>query len=178
MEMPVLHEFSRCFSIADLNLDEAVLEIAADAEERAALARRFGLVALDALAATVRLKRVVGGAVRLCGRFTAEVVQDCVVTLEPVAGALDESIEVLFAPAGVESAEVDVVAEGEDMPEPLSGDAIDVGEVIAEHLGLALDPYPRRPGVVFEGVGAEARASAADPADSPFAALQNLKREV
>ncbi len=177
METHVLHEFPHPFSLADLDADEEVVEIAASAGERAALARRFGLVTLDELVATVRLKRIAGGAVRLCAHFTARVVQTCVVTLEPVRGALDETIKVLFAPAEAEPAEVEVVVEGEDSPEPLSGDMIDIGEVIAEHLGLALDPYPRRPGVVFGGVGVGSGASTADAADSPFAVLGSRKHE-
>ncbi len=177
MQTQLSREFSRCCSLADLGVDERTVEIAASAAERAALASRFGLVALDALAARLRLKRLAGGAVRLDARFTARVVQSCVVTLEPVGGALDECFEVLFVAAGAEAAEVDVAAEGEAAPEPLSGDSIDLGEVVAEHLGLALDPYPRRPGVVFEGLDAGCRGATAGPTDSPFAALQSLKGE-
>jgi hypothetical protein len=39
-------------------------------------------------------------------------------------------------------------------------------------LYLAVDPYPRKPGAVFETV-----VEAADPEDHPFAALKALKAE-
>lgn len=170
-------EFSCEFSLADLD-DEAVFEVIAGADELAALARRFDLVALESLAATVTLKRLRDGAVRLRARLAAEVVQSCVVTLEPVAGRIDESIEVLFAPPGAELAqgpEVVIATAGENWPEPLIGDSIDVGEVLAEHFGLALDPYPRLPGSVFQAPEALAEQITAEAANSPFAALRDRK---
>ncbi len=166
-------EFSRRFALADLGDEEATLEIAADAGERAALARRFGLVALDTLAATVRLQRVGGGLVRVRASCFADVVQTCVVTLKRVAGRIEDSVEVVFAPPGSAAhGEVTVAPVGDDDPEPLTEDAIDVGEVVAVHLGLALDPYPRRAGAVFSGAHSEAADE--DSESSPFAGLRNL----
>ena len=72
-------EFSHPVPVDELGEGEMVIEIAADAEERAALAQRFGLLALDRLAATVRLKRVDRESVRFVADFAAEVVQACVV---------------------------------------------------------------------------------------------------
>ncbi len=37
-----------------------------------------------------------------------------------------------------------------DAAEPFDGDAIDIGEAVAQQLALALDPYPRAPGVSLE----------------------------
>ena len=168
-------EFSRPFALADVGEREAVIEIAAEAHERAALARRFGLLALDALAATVRLRRVGGGAVSVDARCVAEVVQACIVTLEPVASRIEDSWEVTFAPPGT-AARADVtVGWDDDEPEPLTGDAIDVGEVVAAHLGIALNPYPRRPGAVFSAPPAE---GGEDPsAASAFGVLGGLVRK-
>lgn len=163
-------EFSRRFALADLGDEGAVLEVAAEADERAALARRFGLLALDSLAATVR----VGGAmVRVRASYVADAVQSCIVTLEPVAARIEDSVEVLFAPPRpTAEGEVTVDALDDDNADPLTGDTIDVGEVVAAHLGLALDPYPRRPGVVFGGVQSEPEDEGSGA--SPFAALQDL----
>ncbi len=168
-------EFSRPFALADVGDGEAVIEIAAEAHERTALARRFGLLALDALVATVRLKRVGGGAVSVDARCVAEVVQACVVTLEPIASRIEDSCQVLFAPLGT-AAHADVtVSWDEDGPEPLTGDTIDVGEVVAAHLGVALDPYPRRPDAVFSAARTE---GGEDPSGaSPFGVLRGLVRK-
>ncbi len=167
-------EFPRPVAIADLGDEDVVMEISATPGERAALSRRFDLLALDSLTATVRVGRAGGGSVRVHARFAADVVQACVVTLDPVAGRIEDSVEVVFAPPdGSEQAVVVVAPEGDDDPEPLTGDAIDIGEVVAEQLGLALDPYPRRPDAVFAGIG---EAADDDPAGkSPFAVLQDLK---
>ena len=176
--MAIEIEFSRPFALADLGDGEAVIEITAEAHERAALARRFGLLALDALAATVRLRRVDGGAVSMDARCVAEVVQACIVTLAPIASRIEDSCEVLFAPpaTAATAARADVtVWWDEDEPEPLTGATIDVGEVVAAHLGVALDPYPRRPGAVFTAPRTEGDE---DPsAASPFGVLGDLARK-
>ncbi len=169
-------EFSRPFALAGLGDGEAVVEIAANPGERAALARRFGLVALGALTATVRLRRGGNGAVELDVRCVAEVVQSCVVTLEPVAARLRDAWSMSFAPpASAALHEVTVAPSEEDEPEPLRGDTVDVGEVVAVHVGLILDPYPRRPGAVFDAPPAEESDDV--PAASPFAALRDLHRK-
>jgi uncharacterized metal-binding protein YceD (DUF177 family) len=142
---PAALEFSRRVELARLGAHEAVYPISATAEERAALARRFGLLSLDRLEAEIRLQRLAGGMVRLSGRLTAYVVQACVVSLEPVASALEEEFTVLYGHP-TESGKSVIVDLETDEAEPFHGDAIDVGEAVAQHLALSLDPYPRAPG--------------------------------
>lgn len=166
-------EFSRRFALAGLGHEGTVLELAAEADERAALARRFGLLALDSLTATVRIGRVGGAMVRVRASYVADAVQSCIVTLEPVAARIEDSVEVLFAPPLPSAGGgVTVDALDDDTAEPLTGGTIDVGEVVAAHLGIALDPYPRRPGVVFGGVQSEPEDEGSGA--SSFAALQDL----
>ncbi len=167
------NEFSRDFDVTGLGDGETVVEIVADAGERAALARRFGRAAIESLAATVRLERD-GAAVRLSAHFVADVVQGCVVTLEPIASRIAQDFGVLFAPAVEAAGTVEVAAEGDgDLAEPLSGDTIDIGEVVAENLGVNLDPYPRRGGVVFSAEVPGGSDEEATAAESPFAVLRN-----
>lgn len=117
--------------------------IAANADERAALARRFALLSLDRLEAEVRLERLEGGLVRLTASLAAAVVQECVVTLEPVPARIAEDFTVLY---GAAEAARDVVLDGEAEPvEPLDGGRIDIGEAVAQQLSLSLDPFPRAP---------------------------------
>ena len=180
------NELSRLIALGDLGRDGATLEITADAHELAALAERFDLVAVDSLAATVTLKR--GEAdhmLRLRGKLSAEVVQSCVITLEPVACHVEGFVEVDYSPhengrpAVRDMAPSADIAPGEDdLPEFLEGDEIDVGEVVAEHLGLNLNPYPRRPGVEFRGEEGAVQDDADDGGPvraSPFAVLRDLK---
>lgn len=170
-------EFSRRVSIDSLADDEVIQDIEANAEERAALAARFGLLALDSLTATVRLKRGRGGRIRLDGEFAADVVQSCVVTLEPVKSRVADSFTVTFAPTSDldTGPELDLSPWAEELPEPLEGDVIDIGETVAQFLSLALDPYPRRQGIEF--TPADYPGLAADSAkNGPFAALATLRK--
>lgn len=147
----VVPEFSRRVELARLGVHEAVYPISAKPAEREALARRFGLLALDRLEAEIRLQRLSGDMVRLNGRLGANVVQACVISLEPVASALDQEFTVLYGQAGSgKSVMVDLET---DEAEPFDGDAIDIGEAVAQHLALALDPYPRAPGATLAWAG-------------------------
>lgn len=170
---------------------------AAGDDERKALAKRFDLLSLDSLEADVVATRFVSegrkhkavSGVRLRVKFSADVIQSCVVTLEPVAAHIAQGFEVDYLPEGAEQLNTEFldgeaveIGDGEvivdvdeiDPPEVLRGDEIDVGEVIAENLSLALDPYPR-------AVGAEVEADQAGAgdeeisADNPFAVLKELK---
>jgi uncharacterized metal-binding protein YceD (DUF177 family) len=140
--------------------------IEATPEERAALAKDFKLPAIHALEGRFRLtgspKRV-----RVEGAVRARVAQTCVVTLETFEDAIEEEVEVDFAAPETETEAV----EGADYepPDEIAGGQIDLGALTAEFLALALDPYPRKPGVDFayDGQG--------EPSDSPFADLRKLK---
>ena len=101
---------------------------------------------------------------RLDGHLSAEVVQTCVVTLEPVTVVIDVALERLY---GCDVAQDFEDGAGEvfldladDLPaEPLTDDVLDLGAAAAEQLALELDPYPRKPGAVFEDVPDAARST-------------------
>lgn len=146
--------------------------IEAPEDVRAAAAALAGVRDIPALAADFDLARR-GKGVRLTGRVRARVIQNCVVSLEPVETAVDEQVELLFepprsiAPAG--AAEPDML-DGEAAPEPIIGGKIDLGAVAIEFLVLGIDPYPRKPGVEFAPPKTE------DAGAHPFAALASLKK--
>lgn len=158
-------EFSRPIDTSRLPRDESVHEIAATPGERAELATRFGLLALDRLEARIRLRRLPGGMFRLAADLSAEVTQVCVVTLEPVASRINEHFTLLFG-AVQDTAEIVLDSEAETV-EPLEDGVIDLGETVAQQLSLALDPYPRAPGAGAASPG----AANEDGVRSAFAAL-------
>lgn len=172
MTAPVL---SRPVDVRRLPGDGETVTIDAGAAEREALARELGIPAIERLEAAVTVTPARGGA-RVRGRVSATVVQTCVVSLDPFEATVEEDIDVRFrrqkAPAP--GAEIDLDAVAEDGPEPLEGDIIDVGALVAEHLALGLDLYPRKPGVTFEDI-VEASEDEARP--SPFAGLAGLVRK-
>jgi uncharacterized metal-binding protein YceD (DUF177 family) len=175
---PVRPEFSRVL-LVDRNVPpQQDFRIEANPQERAALTKRFALVALDALSAEGTLETLDNGRrAVLRVHLTAKVTQSCIVTLEPVAAEIDEEFTLEYDadadPAALDEPEVPEDIEAflaePDPPDPLVDGAVDVGEAVAEHLALALDPYPRAPGVAFEGSTAPDLLE-----ESPFKALSGL----
>ncbi len=136
-------EFSRLVDVSRMGRLEHRLEIKANAEERAALAKRFELVELPELAAALVLKKRGDGLIELAGRWHARVAQRCVVTLDPVWADLADEVRLFYSGApGRLASEADPLDDA-GWPEPLEGGIIDVGEAVAQLMGVALDPYPR-----------------------------------
>jgi len=159
------------------------LEIAASDSERAALARRFGFLGLPTFSARVTIDRRPGGQVVVEGRLRGKIVQACILTLDPVTQELDETFRIVFKQGlaeehDPESGEALVSAQA-DAPEPLTGNLLDVGEIVAEQLSLAAEPYPRKPGVKLEDVlpkpRKEARHGRHEQRRHPFAGLAGLR---
>ena len=65
-------------------------------------------------------------------------------------------------------ADKDIEIENPEGPDEIEDGAVDLAAYVVEHLFLALDPYPRKPGAVFEPPAAEAEPS-------PFDVLKSLK---
>lgn len=168
-------EFSRRLEVATLGSRGRELAISANPDERAALAARFGLLELSALSARVRLRPLAGGTlVRLEGDLLAELVQECVVTLEPVPARIADRFEMVFGPPEAEEREVVVAFDQEDPPEPIVDGAVDLGEAVVQALAERLDPFPRAPGAAHAG------SADSEPPPEPgshFAALARLRRQ-
>jgi uncharacterized metal-binding protein YceD (DUF177 family) len=145
MDAPV--EFSRLLRVNELGDGSREREIAATPEERIALARRFGLRALDRLDARLHVVPEAGGAL-LTGTLVADLVQACVATDEDVPAHLEAPFEVRFVRGldadSEDETEIDLNHEECDLL-PLEDERIDLGETVAQSLALNLDPYPRAP---------------------------------
>lgn len=170
---PPTPEFSRPFAVDRLGSAAWTETIAATPEERAALAKRLRLRALDSLTATVRLEWQPGGLIQVSGRLQADVVQTCVVTLADFPSHVEDGFTVDFgdAPSDLEGDEISLDID-HDPPEPIEAGAIDIGELVAQYLSLALDPHPRAPGAMLDPDLVESDADAL----SPFAVLKQLKQ--
>lgn len=79
------------------------------------------------------------------------------------------------------TAEVDLLLDpgDDDPPEPLDGPLLDLGELVSQHLSLAVDPYPRAPGVSLEGIQevVESTPDADGPPEGPFGKLAALQQK-
>jgi uncharacterized metal-binding protein YceD (DUF177 family) len=177
----VTPEFSRPYLISELPPEGASVALEASETEREALARRFGIEGIGRLTARLALTRDARAKqVTVRGSFDAEVTQSCVVTLEPFESVVAEHFVARFVrdAATAQATEVFIdLTEEEEPPEPITGDSVDLGEVVAQYLALTIDPYPRRPGVKFEQgkAGVPAEGEEAEKTRSPFAALSVLR---
>ena len=163
-------EFSR--PIDERHVTPAPIALAATEDERTALARRFAIVAIKRLEATVSLERA-GEALAAKGRLKAAIVQSCAVSGEDLAVTIDEPLTLRFVPE-VPVTQSEIELEASELDEiPFTGHAIDVGEAVAQSLALAIDPYATGPAA--EDV--RQRGDVSDEASSgPFADLAKLKR--
>jgi hypothetical protein len=176
-------EIERIVDVDRMGPNGTALEIAASDSERLALAKRFGFLGLPAFSARVTVDRRPGGQVVVEGRLRGRLVQACILTLDPVTQDLDDTFRVVFKQdlaeeRDPESGEALVSAQA-DAPEPLPGNLLDVGEIVAEQLSLAADPYPRKQGVKLEDVlpkpRKEGRHGRHEPRRHPFAGLAALR---
>lgn len=170
-------EFSRPLSLDDIEVDGTYVSLEAGPGERQLLADRFDLLSLEMLTAELLVTRAADGVpIRVFGRLKARVAQRCVVSLQPVQADIGERIEVEYGPPLDDAHAEDISLEEADI-EPLIGDRIDLGELVAQHLSVALDPYPRLQGAAPPDWMTEAEKTWDSAAESPFAALEALRKK-
>jgi uncharacterized metal-binding protein YceD (DUF177 family) len=153
-------------------------DIAPEPGEAEAVARFLGVVALPRLRFRGELMPAGDDGWRIEGRLGAELVQPCVVTLDPVTQVIDETVARGYVPEDAYSppAELDLDPDAEDDPDPF-GNVIDPGQLALESLALAIDPYPRAPGVPPAEYQAAPPGAAplSEAGLKPFAKLSVLK---
>lgn len=163
-------EFSHPLRVDTIGEGARTEHVEADVAERAALAQRFGLIAIDRLAGDFTISRDASG-ILVAGRVSAAATQACSITGEPLPARIDEEARLRFVDNLEGGEEVELDDDAIDVL-PLEGAAIDLGEVAAETLVLALDPFPRGPNAEAAlkeaGVLSESEAG-------PFGTLAGLK---
>lgn len=166
---------SRWVDVSALGPNGKDFEITFDEAAMKVLIERLDVLAMKNIRAFGRVWPMDKG-VYVDFQLTGRVEQACVVTLEPVGTDVDERVSLHYTPATSERAEPSVIDidEEDDPPEVLVGDRVDVGAAMAEHLALALDPWPRKADAeVPAALGEENEAR-----QNPFAVLSQLKTEM
>ena len=142
-------ELTRIVKAKGLPAEPVLVE--ADAAERAALAKRFGLPGVDSLRAQIDLEQR-GRSIRATGTLNAAIRQSCAISGEDFPAMIEETLDFRFVEEGAvsatedENAEIEVELDADDCDEiEYAGDAFDLGEAIAQSLGLAIDPYAEGP---------------------------------
>jgi hypothetical protein len=151
-------------------------ELEADQATRKAMAEIAGLREILSARAAFDVTPESGGRVHVAGKLSARIGQTCVVTLDPIENDIDEAIDLIFAPpeqlahlADRDDDHDESSSQATEQLEAIENGVIDLGRLATDVLYLAIDPYPRKPGAVFES-----QIAAADPEDHPFAALKAL----
>lgn len=165
----------RVYDLGDLSDAGYALDIAASPAELSRIAQWEEVGAVTRFEGRVTLKR------RSSARFTyeasleADVVQNCVVTLEPVKMQIARTIsrDLHYSPGqSIERGGAITLAAAEDeTPEMIDSLKFDLAAPLLEEFSLAIDPYPKAPGVAFEPP-----ADWENAPESPFAVLKALKR--
>ncbi len=132
-----------------------------------AIAARLGEPGLVRLQGNFALTPFKGG-LSLDLRVVARANRLCVASLEPLIEDIDERYTIRFE-RGLSADLAASDAEDEVAHEPLETDALDLTEILVQHLSLSLDPHPRKPGAPSL---TETYRDAARP--SPFAVLKGL----
>jgi uncharacterized metal-binding protein YceD (DUF177 family) len=170
-------EFSRPIAVERIAPSGSDHTIEANAEELSALAKRFAIPAIHSFSARFTALPWRRGGVQVRGEIVADVEQISVVSLEPFTSQVRESLVRYYQAEtgpGHRPTVLSVKPLEEEEPDVISGTTIDLGEIAAESLALALDPYPRKPGEVFQD--ATQLAEEERRQESPFAVLSQLKK--
>lgn len=174
----IANELSRPVPLAALGLEPVEQTVVATEAECGALARRFDLPAINSLRGRVTLARQPGRVIRVSGDLAASVRRICVVTLEPFDQRVEDAFTLYLtdAPGVGPGNELDIALDDEETPEPVDGDAVDCGEIVAQQLTLALDPFPRSPEAEAEGPMTRTDPDPDPGVDNPFKALRGKIR--
>ncbi|MCV0427406.1 MAG: DUF177 domain-containing protein [Roseibium sp.] len=168
-----------------IDKDEGVT-VEPDAAGLKAIAAAYDLDGINELKADFVLKPYRKAGVRVVGPITATIVQTCVVSLESFESRIKLDVDRTFEPHSSkprkirdlnEDGEIEIDLETLDPPDVILDGVLDLGAVICEELALSLDPFPRKPGVEFDGTDEDEETAPEEIEEkpSPFAALQALK---
>jgi uncharacterized metal-binding protein YceD (DUF177 family) len=187
----VENEWTHILNVSGLSKAPLKLTLEPDEDERKRLAQRLGVERVDALTAALSLTQATGSMiVHIKGQIKAEIVQNCVVSLDPVLSTIEDDFEAWFAdPQAAVSltkarhdresisghSEVKMLDEKDD-PEEIIDDKIDLGELVTQHLSLSVEPYPHAEGVDFENKATKDFDD--NEVNNPFAALKDWKSKL
>ena len=137
-------------------------------EELKRLAKRFKFLGVLSLSAELTICKSAHDCWDVTGQLKGIVVQACGSTSVPLRETVDFPIEERYVRSVGNQEEVEVHM---GVAEPLENEAINIGELLAQSLAIAVTPWPRAPGAP------EKFTSGEELPDHPFAGLAALKRQ-
>ena len=167
--------FSHSVRVRDVPASGKKLHMEAGPEELAVLADELGIAGVERVEADLEVLPVGNNSLRVRGTVDGDVVQTCIVTLDPVRQSVRETVDVVFLPEEERGTrgEKTILLDPDDEEERdyFAQGRLDLGPIVREHLALGLDPYPRKPETEFQPHIED------DTSDrvSPFDSLKQLK---
>ena len=172
-------EFSRIITISEIQGKFLSRDIKANEEERNKLATRFNLIELRSFSANVKMTRLNSHAnVLVEGKLNARVVQQCVVTLEPISSDISCTLSCEYSESQevVDDVKVDFDLLTVDPPELIVDGQFDIGILLTEYFGLEINPFPRSLGADYDAMHDTNKMNKIDLGRSnPFDILRKLK---
>lgn len=150
-----------------------------DAEARQALAKALDIQAVRKLSFQGKITPEGASDLLLEGDIGVTVVQSCGVTGDPVTTRIDEPVVRRYI-ADMEHPDAEEIEmPDDDTAEPLPAE-IDLTEIMAEAVALALPPWPRAEGVepVELSVTEPGKTPMTDEDARPFAGLKDLREQL
>ena len=132
------------------------------------LATRFKFLDVLSLSVELIIRKSARDYWDVVGQLRGVVVQACNSTGVPLRETLDFLIEERYVRSVGNQEEVEVHM---DVAEPLENEAINIGELLAQSLAIAVTPWPRAPGAPKTFTSGE------ELPNHPFAGLAALKRQ-
>ena len=134
---------------------------------------------VDWLKADLQIDPIESDGALVEGVFTTALIQQCVVTLEPLPQDIAGEVSARFLPGerskdDAFGAEITVEPNAEDPPEILDGSAVDLWAVVLEALVLAVDPFPRAKDAEIAPQWSQPDSDDIDR-PSPFSVLASLR---
>ena len=165
--------FHHTLALSQIAVGKVQFQLSPDIEALTAVAKDLDLERLLELSSTMTVRPWLDGAA-ISGHFEARLEQVCGITLDIFEQTVGGEIDLRVVPRGspnapieTEDREVEWDSEVPDPPEVLDGDKIDLGAILVESLALAIDPFPRKPGAVFD-------YEPDTQEESPFAMLKRM----
>jgi uncharacterized metal-binding protein YceD (DUF177 family) len=181
--MPATRPTATKFAVSELrNTGATQFLLEPNAEARQALARELAIESVKKLRFVGEITPKGKKGWKVLGKLGATVVQSCIVTLEPVSTRIDTEVLRHFVPE-CELEEIESGSETEvpedDSTEVLE-DVINLENVMAEALSLALPTYPRKEGADLGSAqfSEDGVAPMQDEELKPFAGLAGLREKM
>ncbi len=182
-------ELNRLFNLDIIKKPGTEIIIEATLDECERLAKRFSIPKINHIKATCFLKKLTQkdvGDYHLKVKMQADIIQQCVMTLNDLSELIVENFSIIFLineeTEGQKEKDKIIDFEYEDMDiEIIGGSEVDLGKYIAEYLSLSMNSYPRQNDVTGQELGIrilnESDEKEIKDKKNPFDILKSLKHK-